>query len=154
LLRRLVKFPSRLARRLARLVRPQSTPSPSAQPPRPSAPAPAPAPAAASPARPAARRAVPDVTVTVTETPNPNARRFTCSAPVMKGGATLSAATRADAEAHPLAKALMEFDYVSTVFLSGDFVTITKKPTANWDEMIQVLEGVVGEIVAQEAAGS
>lgn len=153
----IVKFPFRAVRRV---VRKFTKVAPPAEGRRATAPVPHPTdprdptPTAAAPAaKPAAKPAAPatPVTVTVADTPNPDAKRFTCSVPLMPGGSA-SYATVEEAGSNALARTLIEFDGVLTVFISEDFVTVTKKPKADWPELIQVLEGMIGELAAELAA--
>jgi hypothetical protein len=162
----IVKFPFRAVRgalRRALKVSPsaagahsRSAPTPVDNPPRP---APTAAATSAAPVAPkaevkapkTAKPEAPPVSVTISDTPNPDARKFTCSVPLAPG-ASLSFASVAEAGDHALARTLLEFDGVLTVFISEDFVTVTKKPKADWPELMQVLEGVIGEIADEMQA--
>lgn len=65
--------------------------------------------------------------VRVDPTPNPNALKFTIGAPV--GGPVTFVAGTDD----PLGSALLALDGVTSVFLTGDFVTLSKTPEADWE---------------------
>ena len=41
-----------------------------------------------------------------------------------------------DGKASPLAVALFGFDFVRRVFISGNFVTVTKDDETDWDEVL------------------
>lgn len=170
MIRRLAKLPLRAARRVKRVVMPAadepahaqsvsatppSEPAPAAAPPTPRPePAPAPKPAAAPTPKataaptPAVDDGDDEVDVQVSTTPNPDAMKFTCSVSLLEEG-TLSFTSEEEATGHALGEALFEFVGVRTVFISDNFVTVTKKPQADWPELIQVLEGVIGEVVEQ-----
>jgi hypothetical protein len=75
------------------------------------------------------------VSVYVSETPNPNARKFTTSVKVVNKG-SLSFTSAADAENHPLGKALWAIGGVRGVFAVNDFVTITKDDATDWDVLV------------------
>ena len=66
-------------------------------------------------------------------TPNPNALKFTI------GGASFEApksfAAGADAD-DPVAAQLLQIDGVTSVFMSADFMTLTKSPDAGWDAIV------------------
>ena len=66
--------------------------------------------------------------VHVDHTPNPNAMKFTVGTPV-GGPTTFSSANGTD---DPLGSALLDIDGVVSVFLTADFVTITKDAGAEW----------------------
>ncbi len=63
------------------------------------------------------------------ETPNPNAMKFTLDVKVPQ---MVNAQSSATAAGQPLAEALFEIDGVVGVFATGDFVTVSKAPDADW----------------------
>jgi NFU1 iron-sulfur cluster scaffold homolog, mitochondrial len=63
-------------------------------------------------------------------TPNPNAIKFTVGRPV-GGPKTFADAT--DAESEPVAAGLLGIDGVTSVFMTADFVTVTKQATGDWE---------------------
>ena len=64
-------------------------------------------------------------------TPNPESLKFLPGKPVLESGAREFRSFR-EAQASPLAKKLLQTDGDATVFLSTDFVTISKTPDADW----------------------
>ena len=70
--------------------------------------------------------------VQITNTPNPNALKFTVGVDV-GGPRTFAAGTEID---DPLAAALLGIDGVTSVFMTADFVTLTKTPEASWEEIV------------------
>lgn len=76
----------------------------------------------------------------VTErTPNPNALKFTVGVPV-GGPATFVAGSADD---HPAAREVVEVDGVTSMFLTADFVTVTKDPGADWSAIAPVVEAIL-----------
>lgn len=69
--------------------------------------------------------------VSVTPTPNPNALKFTVDTE-FETPASFAAGVDTD---DPIAKPLLELTGVTSVFMSADFVTISKSPEAFWDEI-------------------
>ena len=67
--------------------------------------------------------------VMISPSPNPNALKFTVGVDV-GGPKTYTAATEVD---DPLATSLLQIEGVTSVFMTADFVTITKLPEASWD---------------------
>ncbi len=67
--------------------------------------------------------------VTIDATPNPNALKFTVGVDV--GGPSTFVAGRTDE--HPLAEALLAIDGLSSIFMTADFVTLTKAADADWN---------------------
>ena len=61
-------------------------------------------------------------------TPNPNALKFAVGVDV-GGPATYTLAAEVD---DPLAAALLAIEGVMSVFMTADFVTLSKEPNADW----------------------
>ncbi len=81
-------------------------------------------------------------------TPNPATLKFLPGRDVM-GAATADFATRDTAGTSPLAAALFDLPGVARVFLGGDFITITKSDTTDWQSLRpQVLGAVMEHFVA------
>jgi hypothetical protein len=70
--------------------------------------------------------------VIVAPSPNPNAMKFTVGADV-GGPATHVVGTAPEQE---FARDLLALPGVTSIFMTADFVTITKVPDANWDTII------------------
>lgn len=67
--------------------------------------------------------------VSVSNTPNPNALKFTVGVDV-GGPKTFVAGAQVD---DPTAAAILGIEGVATVFMTADFVTVSKRPEADWD---------------------
>ena len=67
--------------------------------------------------------------VTIQNTPNPNALKFSVGVAVGPPQ-TFTAATAADNE---MAAALLALEGVTSVFMTADFVTLSKDPAVGWD---------------------
>ena len=67
--------------------------------------------------------------VEISPSPNPNALKFTVGQDV-GGPKTFAAGQPAD---DPLAESLLAIDGVTSVFMTADFVTISKHPDTSWD---------------------
>jgi len=65
------------------------------------------------------------------ETPNPLSMKFIPGKDVT-GGAPISFSSRNAEINSPLAKKLFELEYIESVFLGSDFITITKNEHADW----------------------
>jgi len=73
-------------------------------------------------------------------TPNPNAYKVTVPSPFCNGSKIVSRPEQATA---PVAKALMSVPGVTSLFFLNDFVTVSKKPEADWDAILpQVKEAL------------
>ena len=82
--------------------------------------------------------------VQISNTPNPNALKFTVGVDV-GGPKTFSASGEVD---DPTAAALLGIEGVTSVFMTADFITLTKTPDASWESIApaatDVLEATFG----------
>lgn len=69
--------------------------------------------------------------VSVTPTPNPNALKFTVGVE-FPSPQSFAAGIETD---DPVASALLTLEGVTSVFMSADFVTVSKNAEALWDEI-------------------
>jgi hypothetical protein len=70
--------------------------------------------------------------VSVAPTPNPNAAKFSVGQPV-GGPATFVAGSNPD---EPMAADLLAISGVTSIFMTADFVTISKAPDTSWESII------------------
>lgn len=77
--------------------------------------------------------------VSVDPTPNPNALKFTVGSQV-GGPATFVAGRETD---DPLATSLLALPGVTSIFMTADFVTISKTPDADWDPIVEPAREVI-----------
>ncbi len=76
-------------------------------------------------------------TASPAETPNPNALRF--SLDVTLPG-TVSASSVGDTGDNPFLAAVLGIEGVASVFGTGTFVTVTRKPGADWDVIVPAVQ--------------
>lgn len=81
--------------------------------------------------------------ITVETTPNPRAMKFNVGSPV---GDTATATDRdgADTRIAPL----FDIDGVTSVFMTADFVTVSRTEDASWDEIVPSAVSVLEESFA------
>lgn len=79
--------------------------------------------------------------VNVEGTPNPNAVKFTVGRPV--GGPTTFIPGKPTDD--PMAQELLALEGVTSIFLTADFVTISKAPEAEWDPIINTAKAILEE---------
>lgn len=84
------------------------------------------------------------MTIAAAPTPNPNAMKFSCGVPV-GGPATYVAGSE---PAEQFAADLLALPGVTSVFMTADFVTVSKSADGDWGEIIpsatEILEGEFG----------
>ena len=84
---------------------------------------------------------------TVQPTPNPNSLKFTADRPFRDGGmGAFSSAT--EAEGDPLGAPLFALSGVHNVLVLPGFVTVTKQPNAEWDDLLPRIEQVLTQHLA------
>ncbi len=69
------------------------------------------------------------MSVTISNNPNPNALKFTVGRDV--GGPKTYVSGKDEGD--PLAVELLGIDGVASIFMTADFVTLSKTPDASWD---------------------
>jgi hypothetical protein len=69
---------------------------------------------------------------TASSTPNPNAKKFTLDAKLTDG----FNATELGDHDNAFVRAVMALDGVVAVFGVNDFVTVTRRPDADWDQIV------------------
>lgn len=83
-------------------------------------------------------------TASPSPTPNPNALRFALDVTLTD---TVSASSAAEAGGDPFVSALLAIDGVASVFGTGDFVTVTRRPGAEWDEIVRGVQEAAAELL-------
>ncbi len=72
--------------------------------------------------------------------PNPNSMKFVVNFELVPAGLSFDYATPGDAlldgKASPLAVALFGFEFVRRVFISGNFITVTKDDETDWNDVL------------------
>jgi hypothetical protein len=76
-------------------------------------------------------------TATPSPTPNPNALRFSLDVQLPT---TVTASSAADAGDDPFLAAVVAIDGVASVFGTADFVTVTRSPGGDWDEIVPAVQ--------------
>ncbi len=77
------------------------------------------------------------------DTPNPDTLKFMPGDKVLKGG-SIDFSNVESSTNSPLAKRLFEIDGVSRVFLSSDFISVTKDSTLEWNTLKpSILTGIM-----------
>ncbi len=77
--------------------------------------------------------------VEISATPNPNALKFTVGRPV-GGPKTFAAGTETD---DPLAVGLLGIAGVESIFMTADFVTLTKDGAGDWNVIAPQAEAIL-----------
>lgn len=81
------------------------------------------------------------VVIRLDPTPNPNAVKFSVGTPV-GGPATFVAGQPTD---NPMASAILQLEGVTSIFMTADFVTISKSPEADWGTIVPEAQAILEE---------
>ena len=80
----------------------------------------------------------PIVSIYTEMTPNPETMKFVANK-LLYPGKSIDFPDETSAGPSPLARALFAFPFVRSVFIASNFVTLTKTPDAQWDDVIPSL---------------
>ncbi|OFY62312.1 MAG: thioredoxin, partial [Bacteroidetes bacterium RIFCSPLOWO2_02_FULL_36_8] len=81
----------------------------------------------------------------IEQTPNPEAMKFSVSENLVYSGNTYFFETIESATKSPLAVELFKLNFVNSVFLGNNFITIGKKQNFQWDDIILILEKIIAD---------
>ena len=89
------------------------------------------------------------VTLYAEMTPNPLTMKFVANKYLLIDNAAVEFTSLAEAKGHsPLAEALFQFPFVDGVFITGNFITVTKTDNVDWDFIMMELRDFIREWIA------
>lgn len=68
-------------------------------------------------------------------TPNPASMKFVANQLLVQNGATAQYLSKAETKGAPLAAKLFEFPFVKAVFITANFVTVSKTDAVQWEDI-------------------
>lgn len=68
-------------------------------------------------------------------TPNPGALKFVANKTLLADGATAQYWNKVEAKTSPLAASLFDFPFVKSVFISYNYISITKSDNVQWEDI-------------------
>lgn len=86
----------------------------------------------------------PIVSIYTEMTPNPETMKFVANK-LLYPGKSIDFPDESSAAPSPLAKELFAFPFIRSVFIASNFVTLTKNPDAQWDEVIPTVRAFLKE---------
>ncbi|MEO8761229.1 MAG: NifU N-terminal domain-containing protein, partial [Bacteroidia bacterium] len=69
-------------------------------------------------------------------TPNPSSMKFVANKMLLEAGATAQYNNITETKQAPLAQKLFEFPFVKLVFISANYITVTKHDFITWDDIL------------------
>lgn len=88
------------------------------------------------------------VVVYAESTPNPAAMKFVSNKPLLLNSPPLEFVNPFEAKPSPLATELFKFPFIRSVFIAGNYVTVTKDEKLDWDDIILELREFLKEYLA------
>ena len=73
------------------------------------------------------------------ETPNPASMKFVANRLLLVSGATAEYKSVADAKDAPIAKALFDFPFVKSVFISSNYISVMRIDSVLWEDVVHEL---------------
>ena len=95
-----------------------------------------------------AARQVP-ITVYAEMTPNPDVMKFVANK-VLNPGAPLDYSSSDDATNSPLAEAVLNFPFVENVFISSNYVLVTKNDKIDWDMVVMETRNFISDYLKND----
>ncbi|MCO5254532.1 MAG: NifU family protein [Bacteroidetes bacterium] len=86
------------------------------------------------------------ISVFVEGTPNPDSLKFVLNKMILPNDSA-DFRSKSDASNSPLALALFAYSDVDGIFIMNNFVSVTKKPSADWQELAPVIKEAVKNLV-------
>src|SRR4051794_19195514 len=80
----------------------------------------------------------PVISIYTEMTPNPETMKFVANK-LLYPGKSIDFPDESSAAPSPLAKELFAFPFVRSVFIASNFVTLSKTPETNWDDVIPTI---------------
>src|SRR5579875_1495073 len=80
----------------------------------------------------------PIISIYTEMTPNPETMKFVANK-LLYPGKSIDFPDESSAAPSPLAKELFAFPFIRSVFIASNFVTLTKTPDTNWDDVIPAI---------------
>lgn len=89
------------------------------------------------------------ITVYAEMTPNPDVMKFVVNK-VLNPGAPLDYSSSDDAANSPLAEAVLNFPFVENVFISSNYVSVTKNDKIEWDMVVMETRNFISDYLAAD----
>lgn len=70
-------------------------------------------------------------------TPNPSSMKFVASRLILENGATAEYTSIKETKKAPLAQRLFEFPFTKSIFIAGNYITLTKHDFVSWEDILQ-----------------
>tara|TARA_Y100000589_G_scaffold309884_1_gene327768 strand:- start:740 stop:1360 length:621 start_codon:yes stop_codon:yes gene_type:complete len=89
------------------------------------------------------------ITVYAEMTPNPDVMKFVVNK-VLNPGAPLDYSSSDDPSSSPLAEAILNFPFVENVFISNNYVSVTKNDKIDWDMVVMETRNFISDYLRND----
>lgn len=89
------------------------------------------------------------VVIYAESTPNPATMKFVANRMLIDDGATAQYLSPQETSGSPLAAKLFRFPFVKGVFISANYITVTKSDTLSWDDITLELREFIRDYIAK-----
>jgi len=93
-------------------------------------------------------------TISAESTPNPNSLKFTASEGPFRHDGVASFSSADEATDHSFAQRLFALEGIADVFITPQFVTVSKRPDAQWGDTIRDIKSILSAHLEQGARSS
>lgn len=83
------------------------------------------------------------------QTPNPNSLKFTSTAGPFREEGIAAYSSEDETENDALARRLFSLSGVDDVFITPEFVTVSKKPSVGWNQLKPEIESLLAEYLEE-----
>lgn len=83
-------------------------------------------------------------------TPNPNSLKFTATAGSFVQNGIVAISSAEETDRHALGEALFSLSGIDDVFITPDFVTVSKTPATSWDDVKPEIEATLAKYLDEE----
>lgn len=87
--------------------------------------------------------------IQVERTPNPNSLKFMTTEGAFPENEIVAISSTAEADRHPLGHRLFAIEGVADVFITPEFVTVSKEPSASWEDLRETVETALTEYLEE-----
>jgi hypothetical protein len=87
--------------------------------------------------------------IQVERTPNPNSLKFSSTAGTFSGNEIVALSSAAEADGHALGERLFAIDGVADVFITPEFVTVSKEAEADWEGLTDTIKTALTEYLEE-----
>lgn len=81
------------------------------------------------------------------QTPNPNSLKFTTSGGTFRQEGIAAFSSSDEADNDPLARRLFSLSGVDDVFITPQFVTVSKEPSMDWNRLKPEIEAILSDFL-------